>query len=90
MGVYRLFVGGEVRGSGGLVAEEKLMRGRPLGLGVALTGGLHMLDSCHQPSTPIPPCPSPHAQGVLALSVPVPGLRRHLLLTQTLEWNLYW
>jgi hypothetical protein len=29
-------------------------------------------------------------QGVLALSVPIPGLRRHLLLTKTLEWNLYW
>ncbi|KAI3424722.1 hypothetical protein D9Q98_008111 [Chlorella vulgaris] len=29
-------------------------------------------------------------KGVLALSVPIPGLRRHLLLTKTLEWNLYW
>lgn len=29
-------------------------------------------------------------QGVLALNVPVPGFRRHLLLTKTLEWNLYW
>jgi hypothetical protein len=29
-------------------------------------------------------------KGVLALSMPVPGLRRHLLLTKTLEWNLYW
>ena len=29
-------------------------------------------------------------QGVLALNVPIPGLRRHVLLTKTLEWNLYW
>lgn len=34
------------------------------------------------------PCTAP--QGVLALNVPIPGLRRHLLLTKTLEWNLYW
>ena len=39
----------------------------------------------------VPPhvcCTAP--QGVLALNVPVPGLRRHFLLTKTLEWNLYW
>lgn len=29
-------------------------------------------------------------KGVLALNVPVPGLRRHVLLTKTMEWNLYW
>lgn len=29
-------------------------------------------------------------KGVLALNVPIPGLRRHLLLSKTLEWNLYW
>ena len=27
---------------------------------------------------------------MLALNVPVPGFRRHFLLTKTLEWNLYW
>lgn len=29
-------------------------------------------------------------RGVLALNLPLPGLRRHLLLTKTMEWNLYW
>lgn len=38
------------------------------------------------PCAALPACP----QGVLALNVPVPGLRRHFLLTKTLEWNLYW
>lgn len=30
------------------------------------------------------------SQGVLALHVPLPGLRGHLMLTKTLEWNIYW
>ncbi len=29
-------------------------------------------------------------RGVLALHVPVPGLRKRLMLTKTLEWNLQW
>lgn len=29
-------------------------------------------------------------QGVLALNVPLLGLRRRFMLTKTLEWNLYW
>ena len=29
-------------------------------------------------------------RGVLALHVPVPGLRKRLMLTKTLEWNLHW
>ena len=29
-------------------------------------------------------------KGVLALNVPVPGLRAHFMLTKTLEWNIYW
>eukprot|EP00887_Chlorella_sp_A99_P005099 scaffold25.g5099.t1 len=29
-------------------------------------------------------------KGVLALNVPLPGLRRHFMLTKTLEWNIYW
>lgn len=29
-------------------------------------------------------------KGVLALNIPLPGLRRHLVLTKTLEWNVYW
>ena len=29
-------------------------------------------------------------QGVLALNVPLPGLRHHVLLTKTVEWNLRW
>ncbi|GAB4821600.1 hypothetical protein N2152v2_008646 [Parachlorella kessleri] len=29
-------------------------------------------------------------KGVLALNVPIPGLRHHFLLTKTVEWNLYW
>lgn len=29
-------------------------------------------------------------RGVLALNIPIPGMRRHVLLTKTLEWNLYW
>jgi len=29
-------------------------------------------------------------RGILALNVPFPGLGGHLLLTKTLEWNLYW
>lgn len=37
-----------------------------------------------------PPTPRCYPQGVLALNVPIPGLRRHFLLTKTLEWNLYW
>lgn len=44
----------------------------------------------HHSLTPAHLPPSAAAQGVLALNVPVPGLRRHFLLTKTLEWNLYW
>ena len=29
-------------------------------------------------------------RGVLALHVPVPCLRKRLMLTKTLEWNLHW
>jgi hypothetical protein len=32
----------------------------------------------------------PPAQGVLALNTPIPGLRRRMMLTKTLEWNLHW
>lgn len=52
--------------------------------------------SCHwRKRTPSVPWPPPsllpdRLQGVLALNVPVPGLRRYFLLTKTLEWNLYW
>lgn len=29
-------------------------------------------------------------RGVLALNVPIPGMRKSFMLTQTLEWNLQW